>query len=433
MYAKKRTAIRSGVVALLGALGAAAAFAADPNTPPDLTVCESATCESLPDNVCSDAGFKITLTNYVAASGANSGTASYTYELCSPALGVCEGGLGLRAGESCSDNSFCQSKGQDDDPEATCNRECATDEFRGLSHFDVTFPELGAVEGCVSAETEVTGSCTNGNFVLGDASCNLNDSKSAKCDNTELDPGECLEMTVNIAGETNTLGLGAAVVVDKESTTCTASCIAGPSCEDCGGNEEGDQCLTRTLGFWGTHPWITNNYVPVSVCGEALGCNAPSDGKSDPACEALTCESVMEGLGSNPGNEGIKNSGGTAYVSMIKQLTAAKLNLNATAAVTEDSSCADWEYDGLGIDDWIGVCEGLCGASQSAISESGCIEALNAFNNSEDVLDVTPAPFDRPPVDDFGNVSGADSRSFTKAAGNAKKEKLVIGKGQCAI
>jgi hypothetical protein len=140
----------------------------------------------------------------------------------------------------------------------------------------------------------------------------------------------------------------------------------------------------------------------------------------------------MEGLGSNPGVEGVKNNGGSAYVVMIKQLTAAKLNLSATASVAESATCADWEHEGLGIDAWIDICENLCDGSASAISTSGCIEALNAFNNSNDVLAVTPAPFDRPSVDDFGNVSGADSSAFTSAAGNQKKQRLLIGKGQCA-
>jgi hypothetical protein len=241
-------------------------------------------------------------------------------------------------------------------------------------------------------------------------------------------------MTLNIPGEETGLGLGATVVVDKESTTCTSSCLAGPSCEACDDEGGGEgACLTRTLGFWGTHPWITNNYVPVTVCNQALTCDGAADGKSNPSCEWGHCDDVMEGLGSSPGQEGIKDSGGSAYVAMVKQLTAAKLNLNATSAVTDgEGSCADWRYGEGSIQEWISYCEGLCGAVQAAISGSGCIEALNAFNNSEDTgLEVTPAPFDRPPVDDHGNVSGADSSAFTAAQGNNKKAKLVIGKNAC--
>jgi hypothetical protein len=71
----------------------------------------------------------------------------------------------------------------------------------------------------------------------------------------------------------------------------------------------------------------------------------------------------------------------------------------------------------------------MCGANQAAISGSGCIEALDRFNNSQDSLTVTPSPFDRPPVDDFNKVSGADPSQFGLAQGNGKLvPKLVIGK-----
>jgi hypothetical protein len=415
--------------------------------PPDLTVCEGVDCALLADSVCSDAGFQVRLTNYTAASGTTSGVASYTYEICSPAAGICQGGNGIRADESCLDDGFCQSKGQQTDPEASCSRECAADSFRGLSHFDVTFPELGAANSCLSGTNSVTGTCavtTNtsgtaavGGFVLGDSSCFENGTSQnsvAKCDSTNLQPGDCIRMTVNIAGETNGLGLGAAVVVDKEATTCTSSCLAGPSCDACDDDEDGGACLTRTLGFWGTHPWITNDYDPVTVCGAPLDCNDAADGKSNPSCGYGSCNDVMEGLGSSPGQEGIKNSGGASYVSLVKQLTAAKLNLNATAATSEGGTCSDWSYEGESIDDVIARCEGLCGASQSTISGSGCIEALDAFNNSEDTgYTQTPAGFDRPPVNDFGGVSGADSSSFTAAQGNTKKTKLVVGKNNGVV
>lgn len=423
-------------------------------------VCEGKTCENLPTNICDAGGFKVTQKSYTPASQQNSGTATYTYEICSPAAGVCTGSL--RAGESCLDNSFCQTKGRDTDPDATCTRECAVSSFRELSHFDIFFPELG-VASCVSAETDVTGSCaittntsgtaTVGNFDLGDGSIenvcgyadpdnNNNADKLAKCEETTLAPGDCLTMTLNIAGETNSLGLGTAVVLSKESTDCNASCIAGPSCEGCQTEPPGDACLTRTLGFWGTHPWITNNYAtdssPVSVCWKSLDCDDPDDGKSNPSCKAGSCDSVMEGLGSAPGIESPTNQ---PYVSMVKQLTAAKLNLAATKALLSGASCSSWTYQGKTIEQWIDFCEGVpdglggvtggyCYGNKSQISNSGCIEALNAFNNSEDTgFLATPAPFDRPSVDDAGNVSGADPTQFGLAQGNSTPPgKWVIGK-----
>jgi hypothetical protein len=390
--------------------------------------CEGVTCDNLPNEVCSASGFKITLTNFTPANTQNSGTATYTYQICSPAAGVCQGGNGLRAGESCLENSFCQKKGGDEDPNATCSRECAVDKFRGLSHFDVVFPQIGGVGSCLASGTIVTGSCSVGNFVLGDGSCfvgGTSQSFVAKCDNvpSTFSPGDCLTMTVNIPGENTGLGLGAAVVVDKAANTCTESCIAGPSCTPCEEPPDGAACLTRTIGFWGTHPWITNDYDPVMVCGKTLDCSGPPDGKSDPSCLAGSCTSIMEGLGSIPS----EFKGNEAYVTLVRQLTAAKLNLNATATLFGGATCSSFTFQGKSIQTWIGICEGLCGADKATISNSGCIEALDAFNNTTDTVTPTPAPFNRPSVDDYLNVSGADPSQFTAAQGRTIG-KLVIGK-----
>jgi hypothetical protein len=420
-------------------------------TPPNLAVCTDVTCQDLPKAVCSDAGFAISLKSYVPASSQSSGSATYVYEVCSPPAGTCSGTV--RPGEPCLDNSFCQSNGQDEDPAAVCSRDCTVNAFRGLSHFDVTFPDLGA-SACVTPQTEVSGSCsavdknndgvfpTVGNFVLGDSSCFGVDSEGsvAKCDGTSIEPGDCIEMTLTLAGELTGLGSGPAVVVDKEATTCTSSCLAGPSCDRCDNDDpKSNHCLTRTLGFWGTHPWITNNFAtdgnPITVCGKSLDCDDPDDGNSSPSCMAGTCDAVMEGLGSNPGTELSSNQ---PYVSFIKQLTAAKLNLVATKALAPQGgkACTEWSYGGKTIADWIAVCEGtstgsgLCSANKSQLSSSGCIEALDAFNNSQDTgFESTPNPFDRPGLNDRGVMSGADSKQFTLAQGKtAEPGKLVIGK-----
>ena len=83
------------------------------------------------------AGFRVTLTNFVEPSTSNGGSAIYTYQVCSPVAGVCTGTA--RPGESCLDNSYCQKQGQNENPTATCTRDCAVDEFHGISHFDVRF------------------------------------------------------------------------------------------------------------------------------------------------------------------------------------------------------------------------------------------------------------------------------------------------------
>ena len=141
------------------------------------------------------------------------------------------------------------------------------------------FPELGT-QSCLPENTQVSGTCSTGNFVLGDGSCfdgATSDSFVAKCDNTSLNPGQCLTMTVSIAGEENAPGLGTAVLVSKDSNDCNASCLAGPSCEPCDDGDNGeDECLTRTRGFWSTHPHLVASndersldLLPITVCGKA--------------------------------------------------------------------------------------------------------------------------------------------------------------------
>jgi hypothetical protein len=415
---------------------------------PDLSVCNGVDACNAPSSVCDDSGFTITLTSYTPAG--TSGVATYVYTVCAPAN---DGTCSDDSTKSCQDNSDCwtnrcQNGGQHADTcsqddttpcssdkdcnPATCTgglSACRTDRFQDLSHTDVMFPDLGA--SCLSATTQVTVSCNSparGSYqgTVGDGSCFSSASPVAKCDDPQLAPGECVTMTLSIAGELNKPGRGAAVVVDKESTTCESSCMQGPSCDPCVSPPPGDACLTRTIGFWGNHPWITNNYAPVTVCGNTLGCNGDADGESDPSCPAGTCDSIMEGLcsiGSEDTNQ--------AYIAMVRQLTAAKLNLNATAVLFNGASCASWQYDGRTIQEWISYCESdpICGGTKGRISKSGCIEALDAFNQSEDGnLTVTPAPFDHPATDDYGNTSGADPSQCGHAQGNSGDPKLVIGK-----
>jgi hypothetical protein len=161
------------------------------------------------------------------------------------------------------------------------------------------------------------------------------------------------------------------------------------------------------------------------VCTVELDCDGAADAMSNPTCLAGECDSIMEGLCSVGGED----KSGAAYIAMVRQLTAAKLNLNATAALFDGASCADFLYQGESIQTWITNCEAKCGSGQSAISSSGCIEALDAFNNSDDTgFEVTPSPFERPPVDDFGMVSGASPGECGEAQGNGGDTAYVINK-----
>ncbi len=377
-------------------------------------VCPGDFCDEPQDSICDAGGFKITQTGYEPASTSNSGIASYTYELCSPSAGVCNGTA--RFGEACEDNDFCRKKGRAEDPTATCSRECAVDTFHGLSHFDIGFPAPGLT--CVGQNAVITGSCSNGNFTLGDGSCpSFPNVAVAKCDNTTLAVGSCMTMTVNIPGEENAPGLGSVIVVSKAGSEqsgggCNASCLLGPACGDDICEEDprpDDQCLTRTRGFWSTHPHLiagadprSMNLLPVTVCGAPLASTAAN---SCSTSEAL-CTSNSD-RSSNP-----------AYLSLAAQLTAAKLNLKATKKLIGEPGCNDWELDDTGIRDWISYCETFCGASKQAISGSGCIEALDAFNNSLDTgFDVTPSPFDQPGPAQAGQCQLARGNKKSVGAG----------------
>jgi hypothetical protein len=229
-----------------------------------------------------------------------------------------------------------------------------------------------------------------------DPSCAIADNKVLKCDVTSAWPaGACVTVKVTIAGETPTLGSGAIDEVTKVSTQCTTDSICGPAC---GCREEENRCLTRTAGFWGTHPAITSQFLPVTVCGKTLSTTA-----------AGACSSATEALCIAPGTESNKTCDkNPAYQQLVRQLTAAKLNLNATNI--NGGNC------GQSILDTIARCELLCRSSQAVISNSGCIQALDAFNNSQDTFPVTPSPFDHP--------GPADPSQCQSSSGNG----LVIGK-----
>jgi hypothetical protein len=420
-------------VVLLGTLSARAGV----GTPPD--VCNDVTCDDLPSEICTDLGFQVELVDFMPANTSDSGAATYIYQICVPPLGTCT--TGFKIDESCADNDACgvtcTGRGLcagteipctgSEDCAGTCDRDCAVDKFHSLSHLDVLFPPLGELGSCLSDQTEVSGTCmctgesssncapqTEQALVIGqDPSCSAVAGIVAKCDSTELeDPEDCIQVNLMIAGETNGLGLGAAVVADKASTDCTASCIAGPSCEPCDGNGGKEECLTRTLGFWGTHPEIAGRFDPVTVCGYEIDGQEPMDCSTS---EAL-CTSALDYHSNRP------------YLALVAQLTAAKLNLNATGDLVDDGTttddvCSEFTYQDKTIQEWIAYCEeNFCHANKKTISNSGCIEALDFFNQDKDTgFDVTPAPFDHP--------GPADPSKCKDARGNGE----AIGHNLCTV
>ena len=174
--------------------------------------------------------------------------------------------------------------------------------------------------------------------------------------------------------------------IDAPSDPAEAVTDADPATMICTGN---DLCLTRTPGFWGTHPHVTEEFLDITVCGKTIDNTNAGNGSS--SAEAM-CMS---------GQDAKKAGTNMHYLQLVRQLTAAKLNIAASA--TNEGTCDT--VGGVDIDALIERCESLtlCGDTGAKagkqIAASGCIEQLDAFNNSEDTLDVfgpfvTPGPAD---------------------------------------
>jgi len=154
----------------------------------------------------------------------------------------------------------------------------------------------------------------------------------------------------------------------------------------CTGN---DLCLTRTPGFWGTHPHVTGEFLDIEVCGKPIDNTEAGNGSSSAEAMCMSGQDAKQ-AGTN-----------MHYLQLVRQLTAAKLNIAASA--TNEGTCDT--VGGVDIDALIERCESLtlCGDTGAKagklIAASLCIEQLDAFNNSDDTLEVfgpfvTPGPAD---------------------------------------
>lgn len=145
---------------------------------------------------------------------------------------------------------------------------------------------------------------------------------------------------------------------------------------------DGDGCLTRTPGFWGTHPHVTAQYLSLDSCGLTLDSTLPRSVAS--ATEDM-CISGQDAKGAKTSMQQLQ---------LVRQCMAANLNLAASAA--GGGRC------GGAIEARIAeCCASLCnsGAAGNTISRSMCIEDIDEFNNSADSLEpygpfLSPGPAD---------------------------------------
>jgi hypothetical protein len=335
---------------------------------------QACSCATAATDLCSGDGYQITFAGFSIDQGA--GTSSWDYRICNlPNSGLCPAPA------------------------------------RPFAHIAFTLPDIGT---CLSASQSVV-IAQQANFDSALLSCSVGNSDPfcgiggtepatyiAKCDlaaGSSLDAGECVTIRISVAGELPTLGAGSVITRTDTTDGCATSCMLGPSCRPCAPPPTGqEQCLTRTIGFWGTHPHITGLFLPITVCGNTL--NTLSAGQ---------CDSISEALCVAPGKESRRHQ---AYAQLIRQLAAAKLNLAASLA--NEGRCP------AAILARIFECEALyCGGSNKEIVESACVEDLTAFNESNDTAPETWAPFSYP--------FPANPDNCRKANGNG----MVIGKGSC--
>ncbi len=139
----------------------------------------------------------------------------------------------------------------------------------------------------------------------------------------------------------------------------------------------GEGCFTRTPGYWGTHPSQTLTVINeggtgLNVCGIPLT-----------NVLAATQGSAIENMCGTGGPDFKPNNTSPQQLQLIRQCTAAALNLKTS--LQSDLNCES-EFQNI-TSTWNLCCGdgGVCdsGASATTISASGCIEFLDAFNNSD--------------------------------------------------
>jgi hypothetical protein len=189
-----------------------------------------------------------------------------------------------------------------------------------------------------------------------------------------LNPGD----DVLVTGEVTI----AASACNQVSVTCdiagTDKQISADADDVC---ERGGNCLTRTPGFWGNHPHVVEEFLPVQSCGLLIDDTRPETEYS--ATEDM-CKS---------GRDFKNNDTSPQQLSLIRHCTAAALNIAATIEGGGDCRSDVPTLDAMMEE----CCEDLCndGEGGMTISGSTCIERLDAFNNLPDTLEPF-GPFIQP-------------------------------------
>jgi hypothetical protein len=127
-------------------------------------------------------------------------------------------------------------------------------------------------------------------------------------------------------------------------------------------------CLTRTGGFWGNHPAITAQFLPLSSCGISLTTTSANTAGS-------ATEDICFG-----GKDFKQGKTSPQQLQLIRQCTVAALNIDAT--MENGGNCLA-DFPSLA-SVFTTCCETLCngGNSPSTIGASGCGTGLKGLSRA---------------------------------------------------
>jgi len=313
-----------------------------------------------------------------------------------PGQPLCSDALDANEPNTASVNCFCTSSL---DPELKVSASDSAD----INCAEI--PGLTVVKECPDANNdgtdEITVTVTAGAGDLGFANCTVTDSIFLDDPTCPANVGSGTDLALAPAGPFTLAPSGNAVFTgtvaltadacNTVSVTCTPETPAGlpplppvTATDDAVCPGAGEGCLTRTPGFWGNHPAITAQFLEVEVCGVTLDSTAANDTSS--ATEAI-CSVGRDGKILGP-----------QLTQLVRQCTAAALNI---AASVEGGGNCSTDFPNL-TEQFASCCGDQSICSGDAVEDftiAGCIETLDAFNNSIDTLPafgdfVSPGPAD---------------------------------------
>ena len=275
---------------------------------------------------------------------------------------------------------------------ACCTKDVASidacDEGNRVQVYDVSTvtcqtPGLDVAKDCTvnpdTNEASFTVTATNtGQVALENCVATDNLSPDGLCPNTANPIAQVLDPAApfGLAAGANQVLTGGATLTSDACNNVSVECviagtgdpISGSASDECPYTPEEEGCLTRTPGFWATHPDVTDNYLEIGVCGTTISNVVAGNGNS--AIEAM-CSVGKDSKIQGP-----------QLTQLIRQCTAARLNVAASLSL--EGNC-DSDYPGIDelIDGCCGSASVCTGDTVEGLSVNECIYRLDMFNNTE--------------------------------------------------